>query len=748
MLDNMTINQKLKVLVALMVSVLLIYAVKLSIDAYGEYSDAAQTVEYAELSTNMSAVLHELQKERGASAGFLTSKGEKFSDVLPAQRRGTDAKLQQLKESYIAINGVIAKQAQRNIDFSKLESVRSGVTSQSLSTKEAVAYYTTLNASIIDMVAAFSTTIQSPDARSTFNSFLNFISAKERAGIERAVLSATFANDAFNSFLHTKFISVLSQQEALLHLFETTADEALLNHYKTMQNDPAFAEVERMRNIALSKQEGFGIDATYWFKTITQKINKLKWMEDQITEKVIAVSNSAETHAMTMLIAVVLFSVAVMVITMLISRGIVNSINSAIRRLSDLMDKVNDGDLSVIIDRRASTRNEMDEITKMLAQLVDKMKVLTERINTSVAQAAKGDFSYDLNDEGLKGDFSRSIEMVTQGIHAMKDAHEKQKLINFGANVRSIGDVGEGLSLMRNEILAVIDDLSGVLETTQKTSEQSTQSIGIVQEILEKLQTLTERIGDNNVSIESLNERNNEITSVVDLIKDIADQTNLLALNAAIEAARAGEHGRGFAVVADEVRKLAERTQKATSEISVSINTMKQESGSIMEKSEAMTALAEDVSSSVVNFETTMNELNSDAAMMADTVDDTGSEVFIVLAKIDHIIFKANAYDAIVDADNSAAFGSHTECRLGKWYGTTGKERFGKTTSYTAIDKPHATVHTTVRESMGFFKQGDHRLENEAKIINNFKVMEEASNELFGLLDRMKDEAIHQKKVK
>jgi predicted transcriptional regulator len=202
-----------------------------------------------------------------------------------------------------------------------------------------------------------------------------------------------------------------------------------------------------------------------------------------------------------------------------------------------------------------------------------------------------------------------------------------------------------------------------------------------------------------------------------------------------------------FLAMAEDPRvvliKLAERTQKATSEISVSINTMKQESGSIMEKSEAMTMLAEDVSSSVVDFETTMNELNSDAQMMADTVEDTESEVFIVLAKIDHIIYKANAYNAMVDADSSVEFGTHTECRLGKWLVSTGKERFGQTSSYSILNKPHMIVHTSVHDNMKFLQNGDKRLENEEKIIDNFKAMESSSHALFTILDTMKEESMH-----
>jgi len=718
------------------------YAIKLSTYELNQYDSSKRSIDVVELSVYLSNVLHELQKERGASAGYLGSKGQKFTEKLPQQRLLTDERVSLLKKHLNSVNNPFTQSASKNIDFSRMLSMRSSVDNQSVDTKAAVGYYTALNKSILDMITEFSTLSRDHQIRNMLNSLVLFISAKERAGIERAILSATFARDEFTPFLNSKFLSVMAQQNALFNLFEYSANEQFKRTYSTIKNDNSFAEVERMRGLALSKQKDFETDPGYWFKTITQKINKLKKMEDVITRSTKEAAQEIKTTSFWILILVFLVSIVALLVTFLLSRGINSVIMSKIQDIKALLERVKNGDLSAQYSMRKNSNNEMDQIALQFQSLVTIMQDLTAQITTSIHFAAKGDFdSCELKDEGFSGEFAMAIQSVQSGINAMKDAHDKQELIRFTAELRKINNIGASISFIQSEISALVGDLADVLKTTDKTSAQSEESLVVVDEILSKLQALVVNINDSNVTIEGLDERSNDITSVVDLIKTIAEQTNLLALNAAIEAARAGEHGRGFSVVADEVRNLAEHTQKATDEIAASIGDMRKETSSIVEKSAVMTELANAVSASVENFKETMGHLSSDTKDMSILVEDMGDQSFIVLAKIDHVIFKSNAYNSMIDADASVQFADHKNCRLGKWYGTTAKEKFSGLVSYPKISLPHSKVHGVVEANKKFIVDADQRLENEADIINNYQKMEQASDELFLLLDNLKEES-------
>lgn len=742
---GMTIKKRLVILSALSMLIILAYALYVVVENYNKYNDAKDTLKIAELSVELGDVLHELQKERGASAGYLNSKGEKFGDILPLQRKETDKKLQILQDYLNASNNEFVTYAKQHIDFSKLEEMRRKISNFEITTAQEVAYYTALNKSILDTMTRFSTYPSDKVTKNLMTSLVLFDSAKERAGIERAVLSATFASDSFNKKLYFKFVSVLSQQKALFNLFDNSASKELLTKFEELKRDPSFAEVERMRNIALSRESGFGVDATYWFKTITKKINKLKEMENFIFKTLINRASEVKSDSFVYLIEFIVIALLAIILIGYISMSIIKSVLGAIRRFESLINEVTKGNLDIVVDRRRKIRNEMDVVTRKLAELVNIIRDLTSRIETSVAGAAKGDFSYQLTTEDMQGEFAITIEMVQKGIEAMHASHKQQALIKFNADVRGINDVKSGLDLIQKETADTIEDMDDVLAVTKKTSDLARNSMSTLENILEKMQNLDQEIQESNISINSLNEMSNEITSIVELIKDIAEQTNLLALNAAIEAARAGEHGRGFAVVADEVRKLAERTQKATAEINVSINSMKQETGTIVEKSEVMTSVSSDVSNAVMAFKEDMEMLQRESEDTALLSEDMKNRLFFTLIKVDHIIFKTRVYDIVVENKANEKVADEHHCRFGKWYDNEGKENFGNKNSFMQIAAPHAQVHKMALENVSYLTP-DRRLEMAEVIVKNFKTMEVSSHRLFDLLDELKEE-IRKKRV-
>lgn len=359
-------------------------------------------------------------------------------------------------------------------------------------------------------------------------------------------------------------------------------------------------------------------------------------------------------------------------------------------------------------------------------------------MNASAAHA------YSLDDPGFQGDdvaeaaaLREENERLRSALAGLVDSagragSEFDRLMKFeNENVRA------GLGIIQQDLSRSVDDAKQAISGAGRINRYFESLDGKVSSVKADLQGLTDSSVDAAKAIGDLSQYTDELRSVLSLIEGIARQTGLLALNASIEATRAGEHGRAFAVVAAEVRVLSNQTRDSISRTNQVISSILNRIGAVEAAAEQQHAMLEAIRNSISAFMADVESINSETDSHFLQIENTTDAIFMALAKLDHVIWKVNTYLSVNERKAAFDFVDHFNCRLGKWYYRgEGREFFSKASAYAGLEGPHSRVHNATREILAMV--GRDNLDVQA-LMGPLKQMEDSSADVFTQLDRIRE---------
>ncbi|CAH6821891.1 Methyl-accepting chemotaxis protein [Vibrio chagasii] len=456
------------------------------------------------------------------------------------------------------------------------------------------------------------------DIETYHTSFVELVKATEVYGLTRdkGLLGQ------FHKVLDSMSATASAEQKVELYLFNDliekgTFDPSMLSLSSSALLETAKQVVEQKKVIGLKHNEGLLGEARYGSHVIETQFKEFSAVLDQETQKEMdKLSLINNILCVTLLVSIILFS-------WLIVRSIIGKIESLLSVIRNIVDS-ND----VSIRSHLDGKDELSTLGQYFNQLLDQLEGLISASQSKSLQLTQS--TSNMHDE---------LESVIKQFEVQAN-HTSTMTTSVQEMVLTIGEISESTSV--------------AAEGVQQAKVNADKGREVVVDTINNITQLSERLSSSQDSISSLNHHVDQIGDAVNIIQGIAEQTNLLALNAAIEAARAGEQGRGFAVVADEVRALASRTHQSTTEITSVVSAIQSqmqasmtEIGECNQQGQLTLKDSEELDASLQLILSDMQSIQGNSERIASAIEEQGA----VMGQVSDSITELNT----ISNDNNAS---------------------------------------------------------------------------------------------
>ncbi|WP_057416084.1 methyl-accepting chemotaxis protein [Pseudomonas syringae group genomosp. 3] len=551
--------------------------------------DMRRAVTATAVAQKLSNVVTTLQRERGASGVFLGSGGKSMQDKLKAFRQETEKAISEMRaQSTDGIPG--PDKVYRALD--DLTALRLKVDTLGINNTESSTRFTDVIKTLVGFSYSLEASIEDPEILRGLSSLNQFVDMKERAGRERVLLVQAFNQNRFDAPLLSRFSRNLGEFSGYLEAFQRWSPEVFKTKLNDVMQQPGSLEVARLQRLGFDTPMGdpLNVKPEDWFNLATSRIDLMAQVEAELGQNVVSLATDARSSAQSSLYVAVATVVLMLIVVLWLASVIIRNIKVAVVDVNRTLIALSTRDLTA--RTRYVGKDEFGEISRNLDNMAQQISDVIRDIGSATAQVATA------------AEQSSAVALQTSQ--------------NVAQQRQGTDQVATAISEMSATVKDVARSTTDAAAMSQRVNTSTVQGKAEIENTISLIQGLSLQAEQTSQIIGELKGESNAISSVLDVIRGVADQTNLLALNAAIEAARAGEQGRGFAVVADEVRNLAKKTQESTVSIQNMIANLQSGSERAATSMQETLGKAQAGASSVVRAGELLEEIAEGIASISD----------------------------------------------------------------------------------------------------------------------------------